>query len=36
MSTTSTLPAFDPHDPVGIDDLLSDDERAVRASVRTL
>ena len=36
MSTTSTLPAFDPHDPAGIDDLLSDDERAVRASVRRL
>ena len=36
MSTTTTLPAFDPHDPAGIDDLLSDDERAVRASVRRL
>ena len=27
---------FDPHDPAGIDDLLTDDELAVRASVRTL
>ena len=30
MSTNATLPAFDPHDPAGIDDLLTDDERAVR------
>ena len=36
MSTTATLPAFDPHDPAGIDDLLTDDERAVRSSVRRL
>ena len=36
MSTNATLPAFDPHDPAGIDDLLTDDERAVRASVRRL
>ncbi|MEO5851135.1 MAG: acyl-CoA dehydrogenase family protein [Nocardioides sp.] len=28
--------SFDPVDPAGIDDLLSDDEKAVRASVRTL
>ncbi|MGH3306775.1 MAG: acyl-CoA dehydrogenase family protein [Nocardioides sp.] len=36
MSNSTTLPAFDPHDPAGIDDLLTDDERAVRASVRRL
>jgi len=36
MSTSDDLPAFDPHDPAGIDDLLTDDERAVRASVRRL
>ena len=36
MSTNATLPAFDPHDPAGIDDLLTNDERAVRASVRRL
>ena len=36
MSTSEDLPAFDPHDPAGIDDLLTDDERAVRASVRRL
>jgi glutaryl-CoA dehydrogenase len=36
MSNNTTLPAFDPHDPAGIDDLLTDDERAVRASVRRL
>ena len=36
MSTNATLPAFDPHDPAGIDDLLTDDERAVRSSVRRL
>jgi len=28
--------SFDPLDPAGIDDLLTDDEKAVRASVRTL
>jgi glutaryl-CoA dehydrogenase len=33
---TTTLPAFDPHDPAGIDDLLSADEKAVRDSVRQL
>ncbi|MGH1564532.1 acyl-CoA dehydrogenase family protein [Mumia sp. DW29H23] len=36
MSTSSTLPAFDPMDPAGIDDLLSADELAVRDSVRHL
>ena len=34
MNTNAAIPAFDPHDPVGIDDLLTDDERAVRSSVR--
>src|SRR6188768_1349423 len=36
MSHNAALPAFDPHDPAGIDDLLTDDERAVRSSVRRL
>ncbi len=36
MSTQHTLPPFEPLDPAGIDDLLSDDEKAVRASVRQL
>ena len=36
MSNNATLPAFDAHDPAGIDDLLTDDERAVRSSVRRL
>jgi glutaryl-CoA dehydrogenase len=36
MSTSTALPAFDPSDPGGLDDLLTDDERAVRASVRRL
>ncbi|KAA1424976.1 acyl-CoA dehydrogenase [Mumia zhuanghuii] len=36
MSTPSRLPAFDPMDPAGIDDLLSADELAVRDSVRHL
>ena len=36
MSTTENLPAFDPRDPAGIDDLLTADEKAVRASVRQL
>ncbi len=36
MSTSSTLPPFEPLDPAGIDDLLTDDERAVRAAVRQL
>lgn len=35
MSTTA-LPPFQPLDPAGIDDLLTDDEKAVRASVRQL
>ncbi|MDF9812367.1 acyl-CoA dehydrogenase family protein [Streptomyces sp. SPB162] len=30
----SALPPFDPYDPLGIDDLLSDEDRAVRATVR--
>ena len=34
--TTAALPPFDPADPAGIDALLSDDELAVRASVRQL
>jgi len=37
MSTgTAPLPAFQPLDPAGIDDLLSPDEKAVRAAVRQL
>jgi glutaryl-CoA dehydrogenase len=36
MSTTTSLPPFEPLDAAGIDDLLSADERAVRASVRQL
>ncbi|WP_340540368.1 acyl-CoA dehydrogenase family protein [Nocardioides sp. GXZ039] len=36
MTPSTDLPAFDPLDAAGIDDLLSDDERAVRASVRQL
>ena len=32
--TTRTPTAFDPLDPAGIDDLLSEEERAIRASVR--
>jgi glutaryl-CoA dehydrogenase len=35
MSSTD-LPRFEPLDPAGIDDLLSDEEKAVRASVRQL
>ncbi|GAA4475347.1 acyl-CoA dehydrogenase [Rhodococcus olei] len=34
MSTKSTFPAFDPLDPLNIDSLYSDDEIAVRDSVR--
>ncbi len=34
--TATGLPPFDPGDPAGTDMLLSDDERAVRASVRQL
>ena len=36
MRTNTALPAFNPHDPAGIDDLLTDDERAVWQSVRRL
>ena len=36
MSTPTVLPPFEPLDPVGIDDLLTADERAVRDSVRHL
>ena len=36
MSTTEKLAPFEPLDAAGIDDLLSADERAVRASVRQL
>lgn len=36
MSTTTTLPPFEPLDPAGIDDLLTVDEKAVRAAVRQL
>ncbi|MFF4410250.1 acyl-CoA dehydrogenase family protein [Streptoverticillium reticulum] len=31
---TRALPAFDPRDPLGIDDLLSDEDRAIRDAVR--
>jgi glutaryl-CoA dehydrogenase len=30
----SSLPSFDPHDPLGIDDLLSEEDLAIRATVR--
>ncbi|MEU7637523.1 MULTISPECIES: acyl-CoA dehydrogenase family protein [unclassified Streptomyces] len=33
-ATPSTLPPFDPEDPLGLDDLLTDEDRAVRATVR--
>ena len=36
MSRTKTLPQLDPMDFAGIDDLLTPDEKAVRASVRQL
>ncbi|MEZ0075403.1 acyl-CoA dehydrogenase family protein [Planotetraspora sp. GP83] len=36
MSTTTTLPALNPMDPAGLDDLLTPDEKAVRTAVRTL
>lgn len=36
MSSTTTLPPFEPLDPAGIDDLLSADEKAVRATVRQM
>ncbi|WP_326808921.1 MULTISPECIES: acyl-CoA dehydrogenase family protein [unclassified Streptomyces] len=35
MSPTSAKSAFDAHDPLGIDDLLSDEDRAVRETVRS-
>lgn len=31
---SSTLPPFDPSDPLGLDDLLTDEDRAVRDTVR--
>lgn len=31
--TRRRFPPFDPHDPLGIDDLLEDEERAVRDTV---
>ncbi|MDX3088014.1 MULTISPECIES: acyl-CoA dehydrogenase family protein [Streptomyces] len=34
MSASAKLPAFDPADPLGLDDLLSEEDRAVRAAVR--
>jgi glutaryl-CoA dehydrogenase len=36
MNRAAALPPFEPLDPAGIDDLLSADEKAVRASVRRL
>lgn len=36
MSRTTKAPAFDPRDPAGIDDLLSEDEMAIRSAVRHL
>ena len=36
MTSTTPLPPFQPLDPAGIDDLLTDDEKAVRGSVRQL
>ena len=36
MSTTSTLPPFNPSDPAGIDDFLTEEERAIRDAVRRL
>ncbi|MFJ8362682.1 acyl-CoA dehydrogenase family protein [Streptomyces sp. NPDC093984] len=35
MTTSSTLPPFDPADPLGIDDLLDAEDRAIRDTVRT-
>ncbi|MFI0941841.1 acyl-CoA dehydrogenase family protein [Streptomyces sp. NPDC021020] len=34
MPPASALPPFDPYDPLGLDDLLSDEDRAVRDTVR--
>jgi glutaryl-CoA dehydrogenase len=36
MSSATALPPFDPADPLSLDSLLTDDEKAVRASVRQL
>lgn len=36
MSSPTDLPPFEPLDPAGVDDLLSADEKAVRASVRQM
>ena len=36
MTGTTALPPFDPTDPAGIDDLLTTDEKDVRAAVRRL
>ncbi|MEU9123062.1 acyl-CoA dehydrogenase family protein [Streptomyces sp. NPDC048506] len=33
-SVSSTVPPFDPSDPLGLDDLLTDEDRAVRDTVR--
>ncbi|MFD9562834.1 acyl-CoA dehydrogenase family protein [Streptomyces sp. NPDC059994] len=35
MSAPAKLPPFDPADPLGLDDLLSDEDLAVRATVRS-
>ncbi|MGW2551972.1 acyl-CoA dehydrogenase family protein [Streptomyces sp. NPDC001635] len=35
MSASSTLPPFDPGDPLGLDDLLDDEDLAIRDAVRT-
>ncbi|MET8634244.1 acyl-CoA dehydrogenase family protein [Streptomyces sp. NPDC004074] len=35
MSASSTLPPFDPADPLGLDDLLDDEDLAIRNAVRT-
>ncbi|XVX21105.1 acyl-CoA dehydrogenase family protein [Actinomycetota bacterium] len=36
MSTAGPLPPFDRNDPIGIDDVLSDEEKAIRGAVRNL
>ena len=35
MSASPKLPPFDPADPLGLDDLLSEEDRAIRDTVRT-
>jgi glutaryl-CoA dehydrogenase len=35
MSASPQLPPFDPADPLGLDDLLSEEDRAIRDTVRT-